>query len=157
MQNQMTEPTDALEAFFGPPIYSYTRAQALADGVLVDMDHATDDDGKKLSPFIFPVAMTRAAYAETIEAGGRWDFDPADPESEILILPAGQNVTGRLWDLFTMLRHAIRPNRPGERLPFSVLIDTHGNGRPHLVRLRAVCGPGDNYEPVITIMLPTED
>ena len=36
-------------------------------------------------------------------------------------------------------------------------IDTHGHGRPHLVELRAVCGPGDNYEPVITIMLPNED
>jgi hypothetical protein len=26
-----------------------------------------------------------------------------------------------------------------------------------LVELKAVCGPGDNSEPVITIMLPEED
>jgi len=28
---------------------------------------------------------------------------------------------------------------------------------PPLVRLKAVCGPGDRGEPVITIMLPDED
>jgi hypothetical protein len=28
---------------------------------------------------------------------------------------------------------------------------------PALVRLKAVCGPGDRGEPVITIMLPEED
>jgi hypothetical protein len=28
---------------------------------------------------------------------------------------------------------------------------------PPLVRLKAVCGPGDQGEPVITVMLPGED
>jgi hypothetical protein len=28
---------------------------------------------------------------------------------------------------------------------------------PPLVRLKAVCGPGDDGEPVVTVMLPEED
>jgi hypothetical protein len=28
---------------------------------------------------------------------------------------------------------------------------------PPLVRLKAVCGPGDQGEPVITVMMPNED
>jgi hypothetical protein len=28
---------------------------------------------------------------------------------------------------------------------------------PPLVRLKAVCGPGDQGEPVLTVMLPEED
>ena len=28
---------------------------------------------------------------------------------------------------------------------------------PPLVRLKAVCGPGDHGEPVVTVMLPAED
>jgi hypothetical protein len=28
---------------------------------------------------------------------------------------------------------------------------------PPLVRLRALCGPGDQGEPVVTVLLPTED
>jgi hypothetical protein len=28
---------------------------------------------------------------------------------------------------------------------------------PPLVRLKAVCGPGDNAEPVVTVMMPDED
>jgi hypothetical protein len=30
-------------------------------------------------------------------------------------------------------------------------------GTPPLVRLKAVCGPGDQREPVLTVMLPGED
>jgi hypothetical protein len=31
------------------------------------------------------------------------------------------------------------------------------SGTPPLVRLKALCGPGDQGEPVITVMLPEED
>ena len=44
-----------------------------------------------------------------------------------------------------------------DRIRFQVLVDVHGNGRRKLVRLWALCGPGDNARPVITIMLEGED
>jgi hypothetical protein len=31
------------------------------------------------------------------------------------------------------------------------------DGAPPLVRLKALCGPGDQGEPVVTVMLPDED
>jgi len=91
MQDQPDNP-------WGEPISSYTRAQAIADGVLVDLTSATDDKGHRLCPqagFKVPVAITRTAWAQTIEAGGSWK---PDGEGEVLELKGGQSLTGRLWD-----------------------------------------------------------
>jgi hypothetical protein len=47
---------------------------------------------------------------------------------------------------------------PGERVDFAVHVrNDNREGDPPLVQLYALCGPGDNAEPVITVMLPTED
>jgi hypothetical protein len=92
MQDQPDNP-------WGEPIHSYTRAQAIADGVLVDLTSATDDKGHRLCPqagFKVPVAITRTAWAQTIEAGGSWK---PDGEGEVLELKGGQSLTGRLWDV----------------------------------------------------------
>ena len=35
---------------WGEPIHVYTRAQAIADGILVDLTTATDDQGQLLCP-----------------------------------------------------------------------------------------------------------
>jgi type I site-specific restriction endonuclease len=48
---------------FGKPIHVYTRAQAIADGVLVDLSTATDDQGLRLcqrAGFELPVANQKA-------------------------------------------------------------------------------------------------
>jgi len=59
--------------YWGEPIHSYSRAQAIADGVFVDLTTAIDDARQLLcqqAGFNAPVAITRAAWAETVEAGG---------------------------------------------------------------------------------------
>ena len=38
--------SDQADHFLGEPIFSYSRAQAIADGVLVDLTTATDDKGQ---------------------------------------------------------------------------------------------------------------
>jgi len=143
--------------FWGDPIFSYTRAQAIADGVLVDLTSATDDKGQRLCPqagFKVPVAITRTAWAQTIEAGGSWK---PDGEGEVLELKGGQSLTGRLWDVLSMLRVASRQAGSTDRVHFQVLVDVDGDGRHETVRLWALCGPGDDAQPVITIMLEGED
>ena len=145
------------DIFWGEPIYSYSRAQAIADGVLVNLTTATDDQGQLLCPqagFKVPVAMTRTAWAKTIEAGGT--RKPSD-DGEVLELMGGQSLTGRLWDVLCALRTICRAAESADRVHFQVLVDVHGNGHRELVRLWALCGPGDNAEPVLTIMLQGED
>ena len=64
---------------------------------------------------------------------------------------------GRLWDVLWMMRHAIRGPRGGgsSEVSFDVYcITTTPTASP--VPLRALVGPGDDGEPVITVMLPDE-
>ena len=143
--------------FWREPIHVYTRAQAIADGVLVDLSSATDDRGHLLcqqAGFKVPVAITRTAWAKTIEAGGTWK---PHGDGEILELKGGQSLTGRLWDLLWMLHVASAKPHNTDRVHFEVLVDVQGDGHRELVKLWALCGPGDDARPVLTIMLEGED
>ena len=142
---------------WGNPIFRYTRAQAIADGVLVDLTTVTDDNGQRLcqqAGFKIPVAITRTAWARTIEAGGSWK---PDGDGEVLELKGGQSVTGRTWDLLWMLRAASGKAANSDRVHFQVLVDFHGDGRHEMVKLWALCGPDDDARPSITIMVEGED
>jgi hypothetical protein len=152
-QKAMPEQDD----FFGEVISSYTRAEAIKDGVLVDLSDSSCNFRPGLNilqeaGIKFPVAMTRAAFDRTVQKLG-------EP------LPPAQDVSGRLWDVLTMLKYAIRTSAGGDLLFFTVRVwnwvyikgDRTNRFKHEDVRLKAVCGPGDNAEPVITIMLPDED
>lgn len=116
-------------------IYAYTRKQALEDGVLIDAGEMAKEAG-----FRYPVAITASVWAKYVSV----------PEGV-----ACQDEEGRLWDVLNMLLFAIRNNADVCQIMFSLYVN---NGKePEPVYLKAVCGPGDNAEPVITIMLPTED
>jgi hypothetical protein len=143
--------------FWGEPIHSYTRAQAIADGTLVDLTTATDDQGHSLcqqAGFKVPMAITRSAWAKTVEAGGIWK---PHGDGEVLELKGGQSLTGRLWDLLWMLRVACGKASNTDRIKFQLLVDVDGDGHHELVKLWALCGPGDDARPVITLMLEGED
>ncbi len=117
-------------------IFSYTRAQAIDDGVLVDVSELAREAG-----FRFPVALTRAVWCQCVEVTEKDDC---------------QDETGRLWDILNVLRFSIRSAKDEQVLYFDVLVAKDGKpAKPH--RLKSHCGPGDNAEPVITIMLPDED
>ncbi len=127
---------------FGPIIFSYTRADAIADGVLVDLGAQPETASVvREAGFKLPIAMTSAAYGALIGFGD---------------LPAGQSVSGRLWDVLMVLRSMIRRLPDGaDRVDFSVSVwDGTSLGD---VAAWCHCGPGDNGEPVLTIMLPGED
>lgn len=109
-------------------IHSYTRAEALEDGALVDASTLAREAG-----FTVPVAFTCAAWGEAVACRG----------------VVGQDEKGRLWDVLSVLRMAAR--RGGSIVRFQVLVSRV------LVNLKAHIGPGDSGEPVVTIMLPQED
>ena len=69
-----------------------------------------------------------------------------------------QDEAGRLWDVLFLLRLAVGRSDGGPELGFGVHVRNDNRDRtPPLVRLKAVCGPGDQGEPVITVMLPDVD
>jgi hypothetical protein len=118
-------------------IYSYSRADALADGVLIDVSETAHEAGIR-----FPVALTAAAWEQCVAV-------PPGVE--------GQDEAGRLWDVLWMLALAAR-KADGSTLLFSLHVrDDNRDGTPPLVTLKALCGPGDHGEPVITVMMPEED
>jgi len=132
------------EAFFGEVISTYTRAQAIEDGVLIDAGSMAREAG-----FKWPVALTSTVWADCVA----WTEDDSKQQVH-------QDQSGRLWDVLYMASHAIRTsNDPGDRLLFQfyrVVRDGHST-EAVLVTLKLIIGPGDAGEPVITILLPNEN
>ena len=125
-------------------IYAYTRRQAIEDGVLVDLMQAELVELVHNAGFKFPVAMTAGAFG---------DYVQLTPKA----LEAGNDLKGRLWDVLWMLRVAIRKQRGNSpEIMFQFLCVTD-RIKPRLCTLKAVCGPGDQGEPVLTIMHPWQD
>ena len=120
-------------------IYAYTRKQAVEDGEQVDVSTTAAEAGIQ-----FPVFLTRRVF-----------------DAYVTVPPnvTGQDEAGRLWDIVSMLRFAIKSGRSnGDRITYSLYV-RNDNRRARLVKLVAVCGPNDmdSPEPAITVMLPDED
>jgi len=115
---------------FGPVIFSYSRARAIADGVLVDLTQF---------PIIrqqwkMPMACTDAVWSIIDQA-----------------VSHGNDLAGVLHDIGTMARHAIHAKEDQtDTIHFEVIIrcDTHA--------MQLHCGPGDTAVPVLTLMLKGE-
>ncbi len=90
------------------------------------------------------------------------------PES----LKGFQDVQGRLWDVLTMFSFSARAMKKlnidvaesqkdtAQTLYFKTIFQMPskaGNPKMETVYLKAICGPGDNTEPILTIMLLKED
>ncbi len=69
-----------------------------------------------------------------------------------------QDATGRLWDVLSVLRYEIGRSRDAAAsdIRFTVLMQQEATA-PEPYKFKALCHPGDDHEPVITIMLPWED
>lgn len=119
-------------------ISAYTRAQALEDGVLVDLSYLAREAG-----FRWPLAVTRAVWS-VIEPGSGLKRE-------------GQDWIGRAWDLLSILRAEMRSGQGGREVRFAPYFLMEPCKPPRQVAMRAVSGPGDDGEPVITVMMPDED
>ena len=133
-----------INEFFGDVISTYTRAQAIEDGQLIDVSETAREAG-----FTLPVAMTATVWADCIA----WTDDDIEKQ-------AYQDESGRLWDVLYMAYHGIRTSKAsGDQLLYQlyrVPRDGHST-EAVLVTLKLIIGPGDTLEPVITILLPNED
>ena len=72
----------------------------------------------------------------------------------------GQSIAGRLWDVLWLLLCAVRRSGGGGGdLQYDVIFVRRESSklRRPVVKIKSICGPGDDAEPVITLMLPEED
>lgn len=119
-------------------IFRYTRKQAIEDGVLVDLTEWSREVG-----FVIPVACTHTVWEGYIV--------PPDGTREL-----GQSERGRAHDVLWMCHVAIRRSHHDREMRFEVLF-VNRRQQHEQVTLKATCGPGDEGEPVLTIMRPDED
>jgi hypothetical protein len=144
----------------------YGRQQAIEDGILVDCEQAPMGE-MRTQLLKWPLAMTATAFHRYV-----W---PIDEEAN---LPPGQSLEGRFWDVVWMFHAAVKGTVPARRIdPCNLLFDFYcivadpalwsneridatarsGPEGMRMVTLKAVSGPGDDGEPVMTFMLPEED
>jgi hypothetical protein len=117
-------------------IYSYTRKQAIADGVLIDVTELAKEAGFKC-----PVAFTSSVYERHVRV----------PEDVV-----DMDETGRLWDVLWLLRYAAMQSPEKSELLFK-LSERTGNNEMEIVTLKAICSPDDEGGVCLTVMLPEED
>ena len=120
MQLKLPVNTPTMSDLFGKPISSYSRAQAIEDGVLIDITPLAAKMRLR-----FPVAMTSALWVSCTTR------------------PGDQDMT----EVLTQLLKTIQTAPPSDQLAFTAL----------QLALHAVIGPGDDPNPVITLMLQGED
>ena len=131
-------------------IHTYSRRQAIEDGVLVQLS----GPGYEGDPWVpemvaelgyrIPIAMTATAFGQYVE------LTPAAER-------ACNDIKGRLWDVLWMLKLAIGRCPVDTDTIYFDLYCVVDRVKPKLVRLKSICGPGDEAEPVLTIMFPEED
>ena len=129
---------------FGPVVFAYSRAQAIEDGMLVDVTETAREAG-----FRIPVALSRSV----------WD--------RLVALPEGyqgfQDEAGRLWDVLWMARHYALGASNSDRVKMCVLVrdirkDLCDSNRPPRKHFPIVAiGSGDRGEAVVTVMFPEDD
>ena len=79
-------------------VFTYSRAQALEDGVLVDVTQTAKEAGFKV-----PVAVSAKVWHDVVE-----------PDQTAL--DRGESEGGRLWDVLWMARLAAKAAAPGDDL-----------------------------------------
>ncbi len=134
----------SMASVFGEVISTYTRAEAIVDGVLVDVSRMAKEAG-----FCIPVAITAAVWEDCIA------WRESDNARQTY-----QDQSGRLWDVLFMAAHAAKACAGNnDRLQFQLYrVARDGcSTEPTLMTLKLMVGPGDEGEPVTAILLPNED
>jgi len=140
-EGKLNEPHGVYQVRETEVIYTYTRSQALADGVLVDVSPMAAQAG-----FRHPTVVTADLHAAL--------------ETNMRERSYGQSYEGRLWDVLFMASLAARRANWDSQTAFSVSLEVcqgnRGRMRRSSLHLWLHIGPGDAGEPVITIGFPED-
>lgn len=119
----------------------YTREQALADGVLVDVSEWSGREAILGGGFSIPVAMTRSVWAAVEGIPTR--------------LEGLNDLRGRAHDVIWMALCAARRAKGSSQVGFKVIMPRKGSRKKYLDLVLDI-GAGDAGEPVITIGQPSD-
>lgn len=130
-----------MEEFYGEIIHTHSRAQALADGDLIDVSNVARKYG-----FIYPMAVTKTVWEGFVEP-------------DLTAERYGETAVARLEDLLVVLADRAR-RIEGSEVLFTVSATSEGRIEDH--NFKAIIGPGDNVtstdaDPVFTVMYPIEE
>lgn len=127
-----------IREFFGDAIFKYTRADAMRDGILIDVSAQARQYGYRCS-----VAIGTRVWHEYVEP----------PKASI---EWGETIARRVDAILERLRfEGERSN--GDQVEFSVVLVT-GERRRQAIELKALFHLDDDAEsPAITILFPNED
>lgn len=129
-----------MDSIFGEVISKHDRADELADGWYIDVSEMAKEAGIR-----FPVAVTSNLYHKHLV--------PSEKAKSM-----GQSFDGRLWDVFTMLKFAIKRGGNGSNVRFKVIFQDGARDRK-TIEILSVCGPSSisDPSPAISIYLPEDD
>jgi hypothetical protein len=114
----------SLSDIFGEPIFVYMRANAIADGILVDVTAgASDGPAGMLGGFTVPVAITRSLWI-ALDIDTR--EDPGEPRWHRLARECGESTRGRAHDVLWLGSRAARRAVGRDRTRYPVLITLEG-------------------------------
>jgi hypothetical protein len=121
------------DPIFGEVIYSYTRAHAIEDGVLVDVTDMAKEAG-----FTCNTVVTQKLWADINSIPEKFSHESVD---------------GRLWDVLWMARMTARAkdNRGKSRIKYQLVMHNLEPFHDQLMDLVLDVGPGDQGEIVVTI------
>ncbi len=138
----MAASIQSMSDLFGHVIHSYSRAEAIEDGVLIDVSETGKEAGFKI-----PVAVTDSVWKNYIE----WTDEDNSRQTY-------QDTSGRLWDVIMMARFGMMANKHQSEILYQLdCVPRDGKSKEGCrTTLKVHIGPGDAGEPVLTIMLPGE-
>jgi hypothetical protein len=122
-----------------PVCFSHTRAQALADGLLIDIS-----DFAKEAFFRCPMAVSDSLF-----------YNYLSPDYSLL--SQGQSLTSRIQATLAALKTAICENPKARQLNFTNSYVMPTDSKPVPVEISATLHPGDDDKPVITLSLPEDN
>lgn len=113
--------------------HSYTRKQAIQDGILIDITAESKEFG-----FVYPIAITDGLFAELASN---------KPEYETYL--------ARLNDALMLLYLKITHSKD-ESIVFYDMLITNAKGQKETLSLKCICDGGDDGKPVLTLMMSSE-
>jgi hypothetical protein len=132
--------SDQPEDLYGKVVFRISRRKLIEDGTLLDISTAAREAG-----IVFPTALTGC---------GRTTVTRSRRRSRSVSCGICAGCSGAPPE--TRSRAASSKTSFSETKFFHLLVKVRATGRTKLAEVKAVCSPGDDLEPVITL-LPEED